>query len=58
VFRLNVILYPESSNAHDSFGEALMKAGMTDEAIARYRRSLELDPGNHNAEQMIAAMGG
>jgi CubicO group peptidase (beta-lactamase class C family) len=56
VFELNAELYPTSANAHDSLGEALMKNGRIEESIASYRRSLELDPGNRNAEEKIAKM--
>ena len=53
VFRLYVALYPESANAHDSLGEALMKSGLLEEATASYRKSLELNPANGNAVEMI-----
>ena len=39
---------------HDSLGEGLMIAGDIDGAIASYERSLELNPGNANAVDMIA----
>ncbi|MCW8984176.1 MAG: serine hydrolase, partial [Thermoanaerobaculales bacterium] len=54
VLRLYVALYPESANAYDSLGEALMTAGQLEAAIASYRRSLELNPANGNAVEMIA----
>ena len=53
VFRLYVALYPDSANAHDSLGEALMTAGHLDAAIASYRKSIELNPANGNAVAMI-----
>jgi CubicO group peptidase (beta-lactamase class C family) len=40
VFRAIVAVYPESSNAYDSYGEALMVAGKKAEAIAAYETSL------------------
>lgn len=49
VFELNVEVFPESSNPYDSLGEAYLAAGDRARAIASYRRSLELDPGNANA---------
>ena len=58
VFRLYAALYPDSANAHDSLGEALMKAGRLDAAIASYRRSLELNPANANAVEMIEKIKG
>ena len=53
VFRLNVLVYPASANAFDSLGEAYMTAGMKELATENYRKSLALDPGNRNAEEMI-----
>ncbi|UCC13026.1 MAG: serine hydrolase [candidate division WOR-3 bacterium] len=53
VFRFNVYLYPESSNVYDSLGEAYMAVGDTQLAIENYERSLELDPNNINAVEML-----
>jgi len=53
LFKLNVEEYPESANAHDSLGEAYMKNGQTDLAIESYARSLELNPDNNNAREML-----
>jgi tetratricopeptide (TPR) repeat protein len=53
VFTLNVDLFPVSSNVYDSLGEAYMKHGDKQEAIANYRKSLDLNPGNTNAVQML-----
>ena len=56
IFKFNVETYPESSNVYDSLGEAYMNAGKTELAIQFYGRSLEIDPANTNAEQMIERM--
>lgn len=56
VFAVNTKLFPASANAFDSLGEACWHAGRTKEALAHYRRSLELDPQNGNAEEAIAAL--
>lgn len=53
VFRLMAELYPRSAAAHDHLGEALLAVGESDQALASYRRSLELDPSNANAARMI-----
>ncbi|MBC8400477.1 MAG: tetratricopeptide repeat protein, partial [Candidatus Marinimicrobia bacterium] len=53
IFELNVELYPEASNPYDSLGEGYMNAGRTAEAIINYQKSLELDPGNTNAVEML-----
>jgi CubicO group peptidase (beta-lactamase class C family) len=53
VFRLNVEAFPESANVYDSLGEAYMAAGDRERAVQNYRRSLELDPKNTNAVEML-----
>ena len=47
-----------SANTWDSLGEAIMTKGDHETAIRYYRRSLELDPDNSNAAQMIERMTG
>lgn len=49
-------LFPNSGNAADSLGEAYAKAGRMAMALKSYRRSLELDPTNRNAEAKIAEL--
>jgi len=58
IFELNVAEHPQSANAYDSLGEALMKKGDRDRAIASYRKSLELNPENKNATEMLAKLAG
>ena len=53
VFALNVEAFPNSANAHDSLGEAYMAKGEKQLAIKNYRRSLELNPRNTNAVEML-----
>ena len=57
IFKLNVAAYPRSSNVYDSLGEAYMKAGDREQAIKNYRRSLELNPRNTNAVEMLKKLG-
>ena len=57
VFKLNVEAYPEGFNTYDSLGEAYMVAGQTDQAVANYEKSLELNPDNSNAREMLRRMG-
>ena len=57
VFGINVMEFPNSSNAYDSYGEALMIQGQKEEAIVYYQKSLELNPANSNAVAMLAKMG-
>ena len=44
VFALITRVYPQSANAFDSFGEALLAANRRDDAIASYRHALAIDP--------------
>lgn len=53
IFKINVALYPYSSNVYDSLGEAYMKSGDTALAIVNYNKSLALDSGNARAKRNI-----
>ena len=53
IFKVNMILYPNSSNVYDSYAEACMKIGEFDLAIENYKKSLSLDPQNNNAKELI-----
>ena len=56
VFNLNVELYPQSANVYDSLAEAYMLSGNKELAIKNYKKSLELDPANKNAAEMIKSL--
>ncbi len=53
VFKLSVEVYPDSSNAYDSLGEAFMKNSQRELAIKNYKKSIELNPENTNAVEML-----
>jgi CubicO group peptidase (beta-lactamase class C family) len=53
VFKLNVEAYPKSSNVYDSLAEAYMVNGDRELSIKNYKRSLELNPQNANAVEML-----
>ena len=53
IFKLNVEMFPESSNPYDSLGEAYLAAGNKDLALRNYRKSVELDPNNENGKAAI-----
>ncbi|MBW8243014.1 alpha/beta fold hydrolase [Muricauda oceani] len=53
VFKLTTILFPDSFNAYDSYGEALMKSNRKEEAIKMYEKSIELNPKNENGRKML-----
>lgn len=53
VLKLNTEEFPQSSNAHDSLGEAYYKNKQLDLSLQYYKKSLELDPKNGNGKKMI-----
>jgi len=53
IFELNTAAYPQSGNVYDSLGEAYMDDGDRPQAIANYRKSLQLNPKNRNAVRML-----
>ncbi|NMC44234.1 MAG: MBL fold metallo-hydrolase [candidate division Zixibacteria bacterium] len=57
IFRLNVEAYPASFNVYDSYGEALLARGDTARAVIHYKKSLELNPKNTNAVQVLSKLG-
>jgi len=53
LFKIVVALFPDSWNAFDSLGEAYWKARQIELAVQSYERSLELNPENKNAANML-----
>ncbi len=53
VFKLNVEVYPKYANGYDSLAEAYMIKGDNEAAIKNYAKSLELNPKNANAVEML-----
>lgn len=53
LFRLNTLLFPESSNAWDSLGEVQYDLGQRERSLESYRRSVELNPENENGKRWI-----
>jgi len=52
-FKLNMMLYPDSFKVYDSYAEACMEIGEIDLAILNYSKSLELNPQNNRAKDML-----
>jgi len=54
IFKLNTELYPNAYITWDSLGECLLALGRKEDGINAYKKSLELNPENENAEMIIA----
>ena len=57
IFKLNLDLFPNSSNVYDSYGEALLKQGNTKEAIINYTKSVEMNPANQGGISVLKKLG-
>ena len=55
-FEFNMHLNRYVPYVYDSYGEALAKAGKTEESIAIYKRLLELDPKNEDAQKEVTRL--
>jgi hypothetical protein len=53
IFKANVEFYPNYANGYDSLGEAYMINGDKSLAIENYKKSLELNPLNQNAREVL-----
>ena len=58
LFKINVDIYPESWNVYDSLGEALLRTGNTEEAVAMYEKSIALNPENTSGQEALARIQG
>jgi len=53
VFKVNMMLYPDSYKVYDSYAEASVKIGEIDQAILNYSKSLELNPQNNRTRHQL-----
>lgn len=53
VFKTTTLLFPESANAYDSYGEALLLADKKTEAIEMYEKSIALNPNNEHGKEVL-----
>lgn len=53
VFKTTILLFPESANAYDSYGEALLMADKKTEAIEMYEKSIVLNPNNEHGKEVL-----
>lgn len=55
VFKINVALYPLSSNVYDSLADAYVRSGDSLQAYNNYKKALELNNGNRRAKEYTEA---
>lgn len=53
IFRLNTIVFPDSWNVYDSYGEVLLKMGDKAAAIKAYQQSVKLNPDNEHGKRVL-----
>lgn len=53
VFELNTLLFPDAFNVWDSYGEILLLMGNKVESKKMYQKSLELNPDNEGAQEIL-----
>ncbi|QLC65974.1 serine hydrolase [Flavobacterium sp. LPB0248] len=52
-FAAAALIFPNSSNVFDSYGEALLQSGKKEDAIKMYQKSVELNPDNENGKKVL-----
>ena len=52
-FKINTLLFPDSFNTYDSYGEGLRMIGKRQEAIAMYQKSIAMNPNNDEGKQAL-----
>ena len=57
IAELNMNEYADWFNGYDTYAEILMNKGDKEKSIEYYKKSLELNPGNSNAVDMLKKMG-
>jgi tetratricopeptide (TPR) repeat protein len=53
IFKINMVLYPKSSNTYDSLGDAYLKKEDTTNAISSYNKALSINPENRSSLRML-----
>ncbi|GAA4886688.1 hypothetical protein GCM10023311_07550 [Flaviramulus aquimarinus] len=52
-FKVNMMLYPDSFKVYESYAKSCAKLGEIDLAILNYSKSLEINPQNNNAKDIL-----
>jgi tetratricopeptide (TPR) repeat protein len=58
VFKMNVVLYPESGNVYDSLADGYLRSGDSIQAFAHYKKALKINPRNSRASKYVNAYHG
>lgn len=53
IFKINVVLYPKSSNVYDSLGEAYLLQKDTVSAATNFKKALSINPENSSAKRFL-----
>ena len=53
ILKLNVVMFPKSSNTYDSLADGYKENGDKELAIQNYKKSLELNPKNEPAIEKL-----
>ena len=56
IFKNNIEVFPQSANVYDSYAESLLASGDTAGAKRNYRKSLEINPQNQNAIDILESL--
>jgi hypothetical protein len=57
-YKMNVLLFPDSSQAYEDYADSLKRAGDSNAAILAYRESLLLNPADESARKELDALSG
>lgn len=58
IFKVNMMLYPDSFNVYDSYAESCREMGEINLAISNYKKSLIFNPENNNAKKLLKELQG
>lgn len=56
MLKLQLQIYPDSSDAYESLGEAYQRSGEKQLAVENYKKALEKNPENSDAKEKLAAL--
>ena len=58
VLKLDLVMYPDSSDAYENLGEAYEKTGEKGLAVESYKKAVEKNPENGDAKDKLKALEG